>query len=56
MAPAIVPRRELGRDGQLEVGPATFWWENPTGQTAYQQIRVGFGSSGPWSSVVNLAN
>ena len=50
------PPGSSGEDGRLEVGPATFWWENPTGAPAYQpdprQVRL----DGPWSSVVNLAN
>ena len=56
VAPAIVPPH--GDSGQLQVGPATFWWENAAGQPAYQHIRVGFGSSGPFSSLdgVDLAN
>ena len=53
-APAIVPPH--GDSGQLQVGPATFWWENAAGQPAFQQIRVGFGSGGPFSQVVNLAD
>ena len=53
MAPSIVPQ---GNEFVLQVGAATFWWENPTGQPAYQQIRVGFGSSGPQSAVVTLAD
>ena len=36
-APTIVPQ---GNRFELQVGPATFWWENPTGQPAYQHIRV----------------
>jgi hypothetical protein len=43
-APTIVAS---GNAFELQLGPATFWWENPAGQTAYSQIRVGFGSSGP---------
>ena len=48
--------RAAGRPAQLQVGPATFWWENPTGQPAYQQLRVGFGSGGPLSAAVTLAD
>ena len=50
-APTITPS-----SSQLQLGPATFWWENPTGQPAYQQIRVGFGSAGPQSAAVTLAD
>ncbi len=55
MAPTIVAQ---GSGFVLQLGAATFWWENPSGQPAYQQIRVGFGSSGPFSSVdgVTLAD
>ena len=55
MAPTIVSQ---GSGFVLQLGAATFWWENPSGQPAYQQIRVGFGSSGPFSSVdgVTLAD
>ena len=55
MAPTIVAQ---GSGFVLQFGAATFWWENPSGQPAYQQIRVGFGSSGPFSSVdgVTLAD
>ena len=38
-APTIVAQ---GNQFELQVGPATFWWENPTGQPAYQHLRVGF--------------
>ncbi len=45
-APTIVPG---GNGYELQVGPATFWWENPTGQPAYQHTsgRVRFG----WAAV-----
>ena len=43
-APTIVPQ---GSQFELQLGPATFWWENPAGQPAYQYVRVGFGSGGP---------
>src|SRR5262249_44288425 len=40
----LIPRTEPTIDGsQLALGPATFWWENPAGQPAYQQIRVRLG-------------
>lgn len=52
-APTIVAS---GSQFELQLGPATFWWENASGQTAYEQIRVGFGSDGPQSAVVTLAD
>ena len=51
-APTIVPQ---GPQFELQLGPATFWWENPTGQPAYQHIRVGLGPAAP-SSPVTLAD
>ena len=57
MAPAIVPPAwELGRDGRVGGRSGDVLVGEPDRPPAYQQIRVGFGSSGPWSSVVNLAN
>ena len=37
--------------GAEGIGPATFWWENPPGQPAYQAIRVGLGPAGVPSQV-----
>jgi hypothetical protein len=43
----LIPRTEPTITGnQLTLGPATFWWENPAGQPAYQQIRVGLRPNG----------
>jgi hypothetical protein len=46
----LIPRTEPtispGPPAQLTLGPATFWWENPAGQPAYQQIRVALGPNG----------
>jgi hypothetical protein len=53
----LIPRTEPTISGsQLTLGPATFWWENPAGQPAYQQIRVGLGSAGVPSSPVLLSS
>src|SRR5262249_52814833 len=41
---------------QLNLGPATFWWENPAGQPAYQQIRVRLGPTGPPAPAVTLSS
>ena len=43
-APTIV---DSSTSAELTLGPATFWWENPIGQPAYEHIRVGFGPGGP---------
>jgi hypothetical protein len=43
----LIPRTEpvisAGPPATLTLGPATFWWENPAGQPAYQQLRVALG-------------
>jgi len=40
-----------GSPARLTLGSATFWWENPPGQPAYQLIRVGLGPAGVPSQV-----
>jgi RTX calcium-binding nonapeptide repeat (4 copies) len=54
VAPTITPQGN--GTALLQLGPSTFWWENPAGSPAYTQIRVGFGTGGPQSAVVTLAN
>jgi len=48
--PAVAPG-SADSPAQLTLGPATFWWENPPGQPAYQLIRVGLGPAGVPSQV-----
>jgi hypothetical protein len=51
----LIPRTEPTISGsQLTLGPATFWWENPAGQPAYQQIRVALGPTGTPSPAITL--
>jgi hypothetical protein len=56
----LIPRTEPtivnGANGsQLALRPATFWWENPAGQPAYQQIRVSLGPAGAPSPAITLS-
>jgi len=53
----LIPRTEPTINGsQLTLGPATFWWENPPGQPAYQQIRVALGPTGTPSPPLTLSS
>jgi hypothetical protein len=53
----LIPRTEPTISGsQLTLGPATFWWENPAGQPAYQQIRVALGPTGNPSPPITLSS
>ncbi len=54
LAPTITP--QANGTALLQLGPSTFWWENPTGSPAYTQIRVGFGAGQAQSSAVTLAS
>ena len=53
IAPTITP--QANGTALLQLGPSTFWWENPAGSPAYTQIRVGFGTGTPQSAPVTLA-
>ena len=55
LVPATAPTIKAVELAELTFGPATFWWENPIGQPAYEHIRVAFGSGGPLSAAVTLA-
>jgi hypothetical protein len=46
LVPATEPTVTAGSPAQLTLGSATFWWENPAGQPAYEYIRVGLGPAG----------
>ena len=55
----LIPATEPTITGStLTLGPATFWWENPTGagQPTYQQIRVSLGPAGTPTTPVTLAS
>jgi hypothetical protein len=39
----------------VQLGPSTFWWENPAGAPAYTDIGVSFGTSTPPSNTVTLS-
>jgi hypothetical protein len=53
----LIPRTEPTLSGsQLTLGPATFWWENPARQPAYQQIRVALGPAGNPSPAITLSS
>jgi len=54
VAPTITP--QANGTALLQLGPSTFWWENPASSPAYTQIGVGFGTSTPPPSTVTLAN
>jgi hypothetical protein len=45
LVPATEPTVTAGSPA-LTLGTATFWWENPAGQPAYEYIRVGLGPAG----------
>jgi hypothetical protein len=51
LVPPTQPAVTAGSPAQLTLGKATFWWENPAGQPAYQYIRVGLGPAGVPSQV-----
>jgi hypothetical protein len=51
LVPATQPAVTAGPPAQLTLGSATFWWENPAGQPAYQYIQVGLGPAGVPSQV-----
>jgi hypothetical protein len=58
---SLIPRTEptivnAANGSQLNLGPATFWWENPPGQPAYQQIRVALGPAGTPTAPVMLSS
>jgi hypothetical protein len=55
LVPATQPAVTAGPPTQLTLGSATFWWENPPGQPAYQYIRVGLGPAGVPSQVALAA-
>jgi hypothetical protein len=54
VAPIIAPTS--GSSAVIQLGPSTFWWENPAGSPAYTQVRVGFGIGTAQSAPVTLGN
>jgi len=56
LVPATEPTIAAGSPARLQLGPATFWWENATGQPAYEHVRVTLGPAGTPSTAVTLAD